>query len=196
MSGSSLPSSTLQRATTLDAEAWKRVHALYFPLLYGRCRRNGLEQKDAEDVVQSVFLAAIKSIASFHRDGPTSCFRAWLLGITNNKLKDYWETRAKNPPAEGGSLARERLDQLAAPSDASSVNDDAEVRARLIQRALELIKDKLKCEDRTWTAFLRFDIEGKPAAEIASELGISANAVHIAACRIRKRLRKELADLL
>jgi RNA polymerase sigma-70 factor (ECF subfamily) len=178
----------------LDADAWKRVHALYFPLLYGRCRRLGLDEKDAEDVVQEVFLGAIKSIGNFRRDGPTSCFRAWLLGVANNKLKDYREHRAKHPPAEGGSAAREKFDQVAAPSDGLSVDDDAAAKAGLVQRALELIKEKFKGEDGTWTAFWRFEIEGKPAAEIAKELGKTPGAVHVAVCRVRKLLR-EYAEL-
>ena len=39
-------------------------------------------------------------------------------------------------------------------------------------------------------------MQGRPAAEVARELGLSENAVYIARCRVLRRLRQELGGLV
>jgi RNA polymerase sigma-70 factor (ECF subfamily) len=195
VSESSLSTTTLQRVLGLDAAAWRRVDQLYRPVLYSKCRRCGVNQADAADLVQEVLLAAYKGIATFRRDEPGSSFRAWLLGIASNKLGDYWRAKAKDPQAEGGSEAQARLAELAGPTDASSTMTGADdEKAGLVRRAVELLQGDF--QDRTWRAFWRFEIDEQPAAAVAVELGMTANAVHVAVCRVRKRLRDEFAGLL
>jgi RNA polymerase sigma-70 factor (ECF subfamily) len=48
----------------------------------------------------------------------------------------------------------------------------------------------------TWKACWECVVEGRPAAEVAAELGISENAVYLARCRVLRRLRRELDGLL
>ena len=48
----------------------------------------------------------------------------------------------------------------------------------------------------TWEAFRQFAQAGRPAAEVAGELGLSVNAVLQAKSRILRRLRAEVGDLL
>jgi RNA polymerase sigma-70 factor (ECF subfamily) len=177
----------------LEDAAWQRVVHLYQPLLYGRCRRKGLSPDDAADVVQEVILAAFKSVDGFRHE-PKSSFRAWLLGIAANKLKDHWERKGRNPQAEGGSDAGRRLAEVPGVDDSSKDRDDAAEKAGLLRRALELLQQDF--EERTWKAFWRFDVDQRTAAEIAAEIGMTPNAVHVAACRVRKRLREEFSDLL
>jgi hypothetical protein len=51
-----------------DQEGWRRFVHLYGPLVYGWCRRFGLQEADAADVGQDVFRKAIQSIDGFHHD--------------------------------------------------------------------------------------------------------------------------------
>jgi DNA-directed RNA polymerase specialized sigma24 family protein len=59
-----------------------------------------------------------------------------------------------------------------------------------LTRALGLIRSEF--EDRTWRAFWGVVVEGRPAADVAAALGMSANAVYVARSRILRRLRDEL----
>jgi RNA polymerase sigma-70 factor (ECF subfamily) len=195
MSGSSLSTTSLQRVVARDAAVWQRVFELYRPLVYSRCRRLGLGADDAADVVQEAFLAAFQSIEHFRRDSPGSNFRGWLLGIAANKLKDHWERKAKNPQAKGGREAQRRIGQVTAPGDDSfSKEADAAEKGGLLRRALEMMQTEF--QERTWKAFWRFDIDGRSATDVAADLGMTPNAVHVAVCRVRKRLREEFGDLL
>jgi RNA polymerase sigma-70 factor (ECF subfamily) len=48
----------------------------------------------------------------------------------------------------------------------------------------------------TWRACWEYAVLGRPAAEVASELGVSAGAVYVAKSRVLSRLRQELKGLL
>jgi RNA polymerase sigma-70 factor (ECF subfamily) len=192
--GSSLSTSLLLRVVALEPEAWERLVRLFGQTIYRRCRRRGLSPEEAADLLQEVFLAAAKSVARFRRDGPGASFRAWLWGIARHKLKDHWEARANGPAAQGGTDAQRRLAELAAGDEQDQANDErGGEEAGLVRRAVDLVRSEF--EERTWQAFWRFEVDGLPAAEVAGELGMTPNAVHIAVYRVRKRLREEFGDL-
>ena len=48
----------------------------------------------------------------------------------------------------------------------------------------------------TWQAFQRHALEGRPAAAVAAELGLSLNSVLLAKSRVLKRLRQELDGIV
>ena len=47
-------------------------------------------------------------------------------------------------------------------------------------------------EPATWNAWSGFVVEGRPAKEVAAELGLSVNAVYLAKGRVLARVREEL----
>jgi RNA polymerase sigma-70 factor (ECF subfamily) len=55
---------------------------------------------------------------------------------------------------------------------------------------------KTEFQPSTWKACWEFVVNGRPATEIARDLGITENAVFIAKYRVIKRLRQELEGLL
>ena len=120
-SSSSTHRSLLQRARGRDPAAWERMVALYGPLVLGWCRGWGLREDDAADVFQEVFQAVAAHLAGFHRDRAGDTFRGWLRTITRNKVNDHYRRRRREPPAVGGSEARDRLDQVAGAARRTSL---------------------------------------------------------------------------
>jgi RNA polymerase sigma-70 factor (ECF subfamily) len=184
----------LERVRANDAEAWRRLVFLYSPLVHFWCRRAGLHEADAADVLQDVFLAVAGAVAGFDRRAG-GAFRAWLWTITRNKLRDHFRRLKDRPEAAGGSEAHRRLldvpdEEPAAPADPS----DPGSATALLRRALELIRGDF--EERTWQAFYRATVEGQPAAALAAELGLSVDAVYQAKARVLRRLREELGNLI
>jgi RNA polymerase sigma-70 factor (ECF subfamily) len=193
--GSSLSPSLLVRLRAQEGEAWQRLVDLYGPVVYGWCRRRGLQPADAADVGQEVFAAVARGLAGCRRDRPGGSFRGWLWGIARHKLLDYWRGRGRRPEAAGDSDARRRLAEVPETDDPSAQDETApgETRA-LLHRALELVRPEF--EERTWRAFWRVTVEGQAPADVAAELGMSPNAVYIARSRVLGRLRAEFADLI
>lgn len=190
ISGSSLPSSTssslIARLRAQDRDAWSRLAQLYGPLVYGWCRRRGLQDNDAADVVQEVFRAVAANIKSFQ---PGS-FRGWLWTITRSKLIDFVRNQKRQPEAVGGSDAQAGIQQMPEALDESASVPGQH--SALVRRALDMIRPDF--EEASWQAFWRVVMEDQPPAEVAKSLGISANAVYIAKSRVLRRLRDELGE--
>src|SRR5687768_5002943 len=99
----STASSLVAGVKALDPAAWRRLAALYGPLVYGWARRAGLRGEDAADVVQEVFRAVAARAAQLRHGGPGDSFRGWLWTVTRNKLRDFWRDRSGTAEAAGGS---------------------------------------------------------------------------------------------
>jgi len=199
MSGSGSPSSTsrtlLERVRADDAAAWDRLVRLYAPLVFYWCRRWGLQDEDAADVFQEVFLAVATHIGDFQKRQPGDTFRGWLRTITSNKILDLFRRRRRDPGGVGGSEAQDRLAVLPAPlvPEEPSVADSQAERG-LFYRALEGVRAEF--EPRTWQAFWKTAVEGRAAPDVADALGMSPGAVRVAKSRVLHRLRAELGDLM
>jgi RNA polymerase sigma-70 factor (ECF subfamily) len=102
-STSSTSLSLIRRVRQFDPDAWNRLSRLYNPVVYHWCRRAGLQDSDAADVVQEVFRALASGIASFASDDDSGGFRGWLWGITRNKLADHHRKAVKQPHSVGGA---------------------------------------------------------------------------------------------
>ncbi len=175
-----------------DADAWPRFVELYTPLIYLWSRRVGLQDQDAADLVQDVMVSLWKTLPTFQYD-PRKGFRRWLRTVTLNKWRDQCKRRAAQPRTDGLLLAEGDLADLPDPVDPDAFWE-IEYRRRLISRALEVMKTDFR--PTTWKACWEHVVEGRPAAEVARELGITAGAVYAARIRVLDRLRQELADLL
>lgn len=173
-------------------DAWRRLVQLYGPVVYGWCKRQGLQAQDAEDLVQEVFRTVLCRVGDFRRDRPGDTFRGWLWTITRFKLGDYMRRAAAGPRAAGGTEARLRMEQL--PHDEWSGDESAATpgEGSLYKRALDRIRGEF--EAATFAAFWAVVAEGRGAADVASDLGLSLNAVYLAKSRVLRRLREELGD--
>jgi RNA polymerase sigma-70 factor, ECF subfamily len=177
-----------------DPAAWDRLVALYAPLVFQWCRGWELREQDAADVFQEVFQAVVTHIAAFRKEREGDTFRGWLRTITRNKVHDHFRRRGREPEGVGGTEAQGRLAEvpdLQAADEDSAAGDAAE--RGLFRRALELIQQEFA--ERTWQAFWRTAVEGRPAAEVAAELSMSPGAVRVAKSRVLQRLREELGDV-
>jgi RNA polymerase sigma-70 factor (ECF subfamily) len=182
--------SLLERVRAQDQDAWQRLVKLYGPLVAHWCQRGGAAREDVRDVTQEVFLAVAGSLARFEHQRAGS-FRAWMRGITRNKLLEYFRRLQGAPAAPGGSEALQRMQELADPS---GPDEEKEEVGGLYHRALDLMRGEF--EERTWQAFWQTAVEGRDTAIVAAELAMSATAVRIAKARVLRRLRAEAGQLI
>jgi RNA polymerase sigma-70 factor, ECF subfamily len=170
-----------------EQRAWSRFVRLYTPLLYHWARRLGLPPEDTADLVQEVFVALVPRLPEFVYDRRKS-FRAWLRAVALNRWRNLLRRRCPTPG--GGD---EALAQVEAP-DGFVAFEEEEYRQYLVRRALRLMQAEF--QPVTWKACWEYAIVGRPAEEVAQELGITVNAVYLAKSRVLARLRQELERLL
>ena len=141
----------------------------------------GLQDADAADLAQDVFAVLVRKLPEFNHD-PRRSFRGWLHTVLLNR----WRDRTRHTPA---SLPND----VPAPDPIEEIHE-SEYRRHLVDRALRLMRSDF--ETTTWRACWGCVAEGRPAAEMAAELGLSVAAVYIARSRVLRRLRQELAGLI
>jgi RNA polymerase sigma-70 factor (ECF subfamily) len=173
---------------------WSRFVRLYEPLVRDWLRRKNVPPHDADDVVQNIMAVVVRRIADFEHNGRPGAFRTWLRTIMLNCLKESWRSRKANPNAVGGSEIHALISELEDPDSHFSKEWDAEHDRHVMRQLLLQLREEF--EERTWLAFERFALEGRAAADVAGELGISSNAVFIAKSRVVARLRQESQGLL
>lgn len=167
-----------------DEDAWKRFVDLYTPLLYHWARRLGLREADAVELVQDVFALLVEKLPQFAYDRNGS-FRAWLRTVLLNR----WRERQRRHTLLVGAVP----DDVPGPDPVLEIAE-AEYRQWLVGRALQLMQAQF--QPTTWKACWEYVVSGRPAAEVARELGISTGAVRVATSRVLHRLRQELTGLL
>lgn len=182
------PVTLLERIRTPgDEDAWSRFVELATPLLYAWAHRVGLRRDDAADLVQEVFLLLAVKLPEFRYD-PARSFRGWLRQVTLNK---WHERRRRREPAAAADIDEES-DRLAGPEGEAFW--EVEYREYLVARAMEIMRGEF--EPNTWRACWEHVVSGRSAADVAAELGLTPGAVYVAKCRVLKRLREELGDLM
>lgn len=191
--------SLLLRVRRLDADAWVRFSSLYGPVVYGWCRKAGLQDNDAADAVQDVFRSVFQGIAEF-RGGdnglPGGSFRGWLWTITRNQIRLFYRRQGSIPRAVGGTDAQVRFAEhtLALTDLADQEPDDGETHRRILHRAVDLIRGDFN--ESTWNAFSQVTLQGRSIQDVAADLGLTDNAVRQAKFRVLRRLREELDGML
>src|SRR5258708_31881009 len=94
-----------------DRAAWQEFVALYGSLVYGFARNRGLQDADAADLTQEVFLAVAQAADRWKYDPKQGTFRGWLYGITRNKIAKFLHRRRLQPVGSGDTNAQRRLDE-------------------------------------------------------------------------------------
>jgi RNA polymerase sigma-70 factor (ECF subfamily) len=185
----STPASLLERLRhqEQDQQAWDRFVELYTPLLFAWTRRLGLQASDAADLVQEVFTVLVQKLPEFAYH-PQQSFRAWLRTVLLNRWRDACRRRAVLPVQQHDTP----LPDAVGPDPAGEFAE-AEYRRHLVARAVELMQAEF--QPVTWKACWEFVVNGRPAAEVAQELGVTVNAVYLAKGRVLRRLRTELEGL-
>ncbi len=176
-----------------ETKAWGEFVALYEPLLTAYVRRRGLGEEDVRDVVQDVFARLVKSLPEFSLARHRGRFRTWLWQVCQSALCDWARRRRRQSRAEDVWL--KRLSDTP-PSGASDSDAEWERlhRRRILSFALERVR--ARSQPASWACFEGHLLQRKPSAQVARELGCSANAVNINCSRILDRIRRFCAEHL
>ena len=140
-------------------------------------RRRVPDPRDAEDVLQDVF---IKLVEANRLLMPIEHVTGWLFRVARNRIIDLFRTSRSDEPLD--------LDDLLPSLDAGP---DAEYVRGVLLDELDLALDELPEEQRE--VFVAHEFEGKSFKEIAAETGVNVNTLlsrkRYAVLHLRERLR-------
>jgi RNA polymerase sigma-70 factor (ECF subfamily) len=104
----------LQLRDAQNAAAWEQFVAIYTPLIFWFCCRQGLQEADAADVSQEVMRAVARAMQSFDYDPRRGKFRNWLLTVVRSKVSNLLRNRQRQPEPAGQSTVQALADQARA----------------------------------------------------------------------------------
>jgi RNA polymerase sigma factor (sigma-70 family) len=176
-----------------DRAAWGQFVELYGSLVYGFARQRGLQDADAADLAQEVLLAVAQAMGRWQYDPQQGTFRGWLFGITRNKISKLLKRRRSQPVGTGDTNAHRMLEEEPSPESDLEVAWEHEFQQQLFRLAAAAVRDKFA--PKTWQAFWATAVDGKAAAVVGKELGMSVGAVYVARSRVLAKLSEQVQQL-
>jgi RNA polymerase sigma-70 factor (ECF subfamily) len=150
-----------------DRAAFGRLYERHARMIHGVLLAH-VPYSDVDDLVQDVFLAAFRKLASLREP---EAFAGWLLAIARNRANDF-HRRSRAPD--------ELLDNI---SDSSGKGDrEAHAALEAIRSLPEAYREPL---------ILRL-VEGMTGQEIAARTGLTPGSVRVNLHRGMKQLREKL----
>ena len=146
-----------------DREAFLTLYNRYLNKVYNRVKSR-IPVSDVEDVVQEIFIGAIRSLKGFeHR----SQFNTWLYTIVNRQIADYYRKRQRTIN-DDQTVTLEDIENSVPSSQNTRDNMDEQM---AIKRALSSLPEHYQ-----EIILLRL-VDQLPFADIAAQRGQSLEAV-------------------
>lgn len=156
----------IERATAGDRSAFGELYLRYARMVHGILLAR-VPPTAAEDMVQDVFLAAMKQLRGLRT---ASAFKGWLGAIARNRAIDYFREARHHTG----------LDELAGQEPGVDGREDAFLVLDLVRKLPEAYRE---------TLILRL-VEGMTGPEIAARTGLTPESVRVNLCRGMKMLRE------
>lgn len=160
------------------------------PALYAwaelRIRPEMRARVDPQDVVQEVWLRAVKRFGSFA--GPHEAFRPWVLTIAKNVLLESFRKLRTGPHLEADIGPTTRMLVIEGCPEAITSFTQRLAKDDAVRRFLELAG---RLEDTDRQVLVRCGLEGRTCADVAREVEMTEDAVLKRWQRLRARLRDE-----
>jgi RNA polymerase sigma-70 factor (ECF subfamily) len=185
-----------------DADVWLEFFETYWELIYNVARKAGLNDAEAQEVVQETVIAVARKIGEFKTDPRRGSFKSWLLGQARWRIGDQFRARAREArlfdesPAlpSGEDTGTEQLHRFADPAgDRLEVVWNDEWEQHVLRTALERVKARVSVKQ-----FQLFDLhvrQGLSVAETARAVGTTLAAVCMAKSRVGRLLRREVKQM-
>jgi RNA polymerase sigma-70 factor (ECF subfamily) len=177
----------IRRARAGDEEAFTELVMLHADRVYGALRRFGLNDGEADEVSQEVFLRAWRGLARFEERAQ---FSTWLYRIAFNEAQRRRSRRAlprAAPDADGN-------DPIAALPESPDLAPDAQTLSHEFEQIVDRSLAQLPAEWRD--AVVLRDIEGLSTEEAAEVIGVRQAAFKSRLHRGRMQLRSLLEPYL
>ena len=171
-------------ADTENEAAWQRLFDLYAGFVFSITRAKGLNDADADDIVQVVFSDLARNLPTFKYDRAKGRFRSYLAGLVHWRVMD----RRKAGKRDMELMASFEEEAKATASADDETFEEREWQAAALEEALRRIKPDVNPEH--YAAFVASAIEGQDTAAVTRLYGISSDNLY----QIRKRLTAKLRE--
>jgi RNA polymerase sigma factor (sigma-70 family) len=181
-----------------DQESWRDFFNTYWKLIYSAAVKAGLNDAEAQDVVQDTVIAVAKKIEDFKYDSALDSFKGWLLYLTRKRIALHYRKRERDRGGKGAPLeSLPSASELERIPDPAGVNIEAiwndEWETSIADAALARVKEQVN--PKHFQMFNFYVLKQWPVADVAKTLGVSVAQVYLAKHRISSLVQKEVKRL-
>jgi RNA polymerase sigma-70 factor (ECF subfamily) len=193
--------SLLERLKDLgDQTSWNEFYEIYRELICRVARRAGLNETEADEVVQDTVVSVAKKMPGFTYDPAKDSFKGWLLTVTRWRILDQLQKRKGSQSLLRSAATNEEgtrtatIERIPDPSgfDLAAIWDE-EWQKNLMHSALSRIKRQV--HPQHYEIYHLHVILEKPMREVARTLGVNAGQIYLAKHRVGALLKKEIKRL-
>ena len=184
-------SSVLRAVANTENEAvWNRFFDLYAGFVYSIARSKGLNDADADDVVQIVFADLARKLPTFTYDREKGRFRSYLVGLVNWRVMDRLRYGKRDAELKADFLKEAWAAKIAGDDEFA----EREWQAAAMEEALRRMKPDV-CPEH-YAAFVASAVEGQDAEAVTKLYGISRDNLYQIRTRLTAKLREMVAEVL
>jgi RNA polymerase sigma-70 factor (ECF subfamily) len=181
-----------------DQESWGQFFQSYWKLIYGAAVRSGLNDAEAQDVVQETVIIVAKKMEQFRYDPAVDSFKGWLFYVTRKQIAMQFRRRARERTLLGedrsvgvSSRSSEQIPDSAERSAAAIWDEEWE--RHVFEEAVAKVKQQVNPKH-----FQMFDLyvcKQWPVQQVAQTLGVPPAQVYLAKHRIAALIKEEVKRL-
>src|SRR5262245_17798983 len=181
-----------------DQESWRDFFNTYWRLIYGAAIKAGLNDADAQDVVQDTVIAVAKKIEDFKYDPALDSFKGWLLYLTRKRIALHYRKRERDrggPAADSEAMAlASELERIPGPAgvDFEAIWNE-EWEKNLTDAALARVKEQVN--PKHFQMFNFYVLKEWPVKDVAKTLDATVTQVYLAKHRISALVKREIKRL-
>jgi RNA polymerase sigma-70 factor (ECF subfamily) len=183
-----------------DQAGWRQFFDTYWRLIYSVARKAGLNDAEAQDVVQNTFIYLTRRMPRFQYDRTRGSFKSWLRVVTRSRIQVY----CRREKARNESIREPLSDDLNEDADLSETWPDQvaegldevwqrEWEQNLVNTAFRRLRTKVSSQQLL--IFRLTTVEELPLAQVAKKLNVSLPQVYLARHRVGKLFKSEVERL-
>ena len=176
-------------AKTENEVAWQRFFDLYAGFVFSIARSKGLNDTDADDIVQMVFSDLARNLPSFKYDREKGRFRSYLAALVKWRVIDRLKAVRRDADLKADFMEEAKFAATTEDEDF----EEREWQSAAMEETLRRIKPEVRPEH--YAAFVASAVEGQDTDVVTKLYGISRDSLYQIRKRLTVKLREKLAEV-
>lgn len=176
-------------ANTENEAAWQRFFDLYAGFVFSIARSKGLNDTDADDIVQMVFSDLARNLPSFKYDREKGRFRSYLAALVKWRVIDRLKAVRRDADLKADFMEEAKFAATTEDEDF----EEREWQSAAMEETLRRIKPEVRPEH--YAAFVASAVEGQDTDVVTKLYGISRDSLYQIRKRLTVKLREKLAEV-
>lgn len=179
-----------------DESSWQQFFDTYWKLIYGVALKSGLNDAEAQDVVQETMISVARHMPGFTYDRKIGSFKGWLLNMTRWRITDQIRKRKAlgQSFAEDAAAGSKKLEETIDPNSGNmEALWETEWERNLYDAATAKIKRQL--DPQKYQIFDLYVKKEWSPEKVAEAFGITVDQVYLTKHRVAELIKQEVERL-